>query len=117
MSGSSSALPQADAARQVLGKVQLGLDAAVDVQKELLAVCQQFGRAWAERVQTEFNFWSDAMAELAGARSGSEFMNLYSQCLGRRFRMAADDAQHLFQDWLNASQVPTRPFLSGRQSH
>jgi hypothetical protein len=116
MSESPSVLPQADAAQQVLGMGQLGLDAAADVQKEQLAICRQSGRAWAERVQTEFNFWSDAIAELAGARSGTEFLNLYSQCLGRRFRMAADDAQHLFQDWLNASQAPTRPFLS-RQSH
>jgi hypothetical protein len=116
MSETSSALPQADAA-QMFGMAQLGLGAAADVQKELLAICQQSGRTWAERVQAEFNFCSDAMAELAGARSGSEFLNLYTQCLGRRFRMAADDAQHLFQDWLNASQALTLPFLGGRQSH
>ena len=73
--------------------------------------------AWAGRVQAEFSFCSNTMAELAGARSGTDFLNLYLQCLGRRFRMAADDAQHLFQDWLTASQALTLLFLGGRQSH
>jgi hypothetical protein len=57
------------------------------------------------------NFCYDSMAELAGARSGQEYLNAYSHCLGHRFRMAAEDAQHLFQDCLHASQALARPFL------
>jgi hypothetical protein len=114
MSETTSASSQADTAQQALGIAQRGLDAAAGVQSELLAVCEQTGKAWAQRLQAEFNFCSDAMAELAAARSGPEYLNVYSQCLGRRFRMAAEDAQHLFQDCLDASQAFTRPFLGGR---
>jgi hypothetical protein len=114
MSETSSALPQADTAQQALEMAQRGLGAAADVQRELSAVCEQTGKTWAQRLQEEFNFCSDAMAGFAAARSGPEFLNAYSQCLGQRFRMAAEDAQHLFQDWLDVSQAFTRPFLGGR---
>jgi hypothetical protein len=91
-------------------------ETAADMQSEVLAACEQAGRLWAERFQSEIALCSESMAELAAARSASEFMDAYSHCLARRFRMAADDAQRLYRNYLQLTQAFARPFMGGGPS-
>lgn len=109
-------VPNAAAVQQALGMTQRSFDVTADMQKQVLAVCEHAGKGWAERLQSEIQLCSDAWAQLAGVRSGQDLLNVYSDCLSRRMRLAAEDAQRLCQDYLHVTEALTKAVTS-TQAH
>lgn len=73
-------------------------EAALDMQKDLLGVYDEIGRAWLERTRTEIELWSDLATRISGTRSVPEAMSAYQEFVGQRMQMAADDARRMAAD-------------------
>jgi hypothetical protein len=79
-------------------------------QKELLAVCEEAGRAWGGRLQSEVNLWSETMAKLSVTRSLPEFWDTYAKCMTRRMEMAMEDTKKLVEECNEATQKVVKAF-------
>jgi hypothetical protein len=79
-------------------------------QRELISVCEEAGRAWGSRLQSEVNLWSDTMARLTATRSLPEFLDTYAKCMTRRMEMAMDDSRKLFEECSEMTQKVVKAF-------
>jgi hypothetical protein len=70
-------------------------EAALALQKDLLASYERASRAWLVRVQSEVALWSDLATKLTAARTVPEAFETYSKCVSERMKMAADDGAQL----------------------
>ena len=70
-------------------------EAALGLQKELLAAYEEASRAWLARVQSEVALWSDLATKLTATRTAPEAIEAYTKCVSERMKMAADDGRLL----------------------
>jgi len=70
-------------------------EAALSLQKDLLAAYEQASRTWLARVQSEVALWSDLATKLAGTLTVSETLEVYAKCISQRMKMAIDDGRLL----------------------
>jgi len=73
-------------------------DAMFNIQKELLDAYSELSRAWAARVKSEVDFWSDLAAKLSDTHSAPEGLEAYKNLVSQRMQMASDDGQRLLID-------------------
>jgi hypothetical protein len=79
-------------------------------QKELLSLCEQAGRSWGDRLQSEVSLWSETMAKLSATRSLPEFLDTYAKCMTRRMEMAMEDSKRLVEECSEATQKVAKAF-------
>lgn len=70
-------------------------EAALALQKALLTVYEEAGRAWLARLQSEVALWSDLATKLGTAHTLPEALQAYAACISQRLTMAADDGRLL----------------------
>jgi hypothetical protein len=70
-------------------------EAMLDAQKEFLGACEEAGRAWLARMQSEMELWSGFAARLSATHSVPEAVAAYQDCVAQRMKMAAEDGQWL----------------------
>ena len=88
-------LPPAADAQAFLNWRQVRTEAAVALQKDLLAAYEEASRVWLARVRSEVTLWSDLANRLTKTRSGPEAIETYAQCVSQRMKMAIDDGRLL----------------------
>ena len=88
-------------------------EAALNMQKELLAAYEQANRAWLARVQSEVELWSDLAAKLTATRSLPEAMSAYQESMAQRIKMAAGDGRQLADECQEIMGKVTRTLTKG----
>jgi hypothetical protein len=88
-------------------------EAAVVLQKELLAAYEQTSRAWLARVQSEVALWSELATKLTATRSVPEAIEAYTKCVSKQMEMTAENGQYLFNDCQQISQKITKSLSNG----
>ena len=88
-------------------------EAALALQKELLASYEESSRAWLARVQLEVALWSDLASKMMVTRSASEAFEMYAKCVSERMKMAADDGRRLADEAQQITQKITKLLGSG----
>ena len=102
-----------ETAQSVLNWGQDRTEAAMALQKDLLASYEEASRAWLARVQSEVALWSDLASKLTATRSVSEALETYSKCVSERMKMAADDGRKLADEAQKITQKITKSLGSG----
>jgi Phasin protein len=111
----SIATEAAIAGKNGLAHVREQTEAMTDLQKNLLATCEEIGEEWASRLQYEAGLWSELMGKLAAARSAPDFVGAYSDCLSRRLRMVGDDSQRVVEHYQRMTQHVADALSDGLQ--
>jgi hypothetical protein len=88
-------------------------DAMISVQKELLEAYQEASKAWASRVQSEVEFWSELAGKLAATRSVPEGVGTCSDSIAHRLEMAAEDGRRMFEEGQKVIAAVTRSLSGG----
>jgi hypothetical protein len=88
-------------------------EAAMGLQKELLAAYEEASRAWLARVQSEVALWSDLASKLTATRTVPEALETYSKCVSERMKMAADDGRLLADEAQKITQKITKSLGNG----
>jgi hypothetical protein len=89
-----------------LGEAQA--NAMLDVQKKLLGVYEELGRAWLARVKSETELWSELVNSIQEARSVPDALAAYQEGVARRLQMAVDDGRRLAEDNQRLMSVMTQ---------
>src|SRR5687767_12983177 len=88
--GGATAPPAAEGLLK-LGEAQA--NAMLDVQRRLLGVYEEIGRAWLARVKSETELWSELVNQIQEARSVPDALGAYQEGVARRLQMAVDDGR------------------------
>ncbi|MGA9002742.1 MAG: phasin family protein [Pseudolabrys sp.] len=88
-------------------------EAAMALQKDLLASYEEASRAWLARVQSEVALWSDLASKLTETRTVPEALETYSKCVSQRMKMAADDGRLLAHEAQKITQKITKSLGNG----
>jgi hypothetical protein len=83
-------------------------EAALALQKELLASYEESSRAWLARMQSEVALWSDLAAKMTATRTVPEAFETYAKCVSERMKMAADDGRRLADEAQEITQKITK---------
>ena len=83
-------------------------EAALALQKELLASYEESSRAWLARMQSEVALWSDLAAKMTATRTVPEAFETYAKCVSERMKMAADDGRRLADEAQQIAQKLTK---------
>jgi hypothetical protein len=70
-------------------------EAALALQKDVLAAYDEASRVWLARLQSEVALWSDLATKLGTTRTVPEALEAYTKCVSQRMKMAADDGRLL----------------------
>ncbi len=105
--------PEKAEAPQFLNWGQERTEAAVALQKDLLAAYDEASRTWLARVQSEVTLWSDLATKLAATRNVPEALEAYAKCISQRMKMAADDGRLLADEAQQIAQKITKSLGSG----
>ena len=87
--------PPAADAQAFLNWGQVRTEAALALQKDLLAAYEEASCVWLARVRSEVTLWSDLANKLTKTRSVPEAIETYAQCVSQRMKMAIDDGRLL----------------------
>lgn len=90
------------------------IEAALTVQKDLLAACEKASSSWLARVQSEVALWSELATKLSATRSAPDAFAAYTKCASQRIQMAADDGLRLLDDCQQVTQKITRSLTNER---
>ena len=74
------------------------IEGFVNAQTELLEKLQESNRQWFDRMQSEANLASEFASKLTAARSIPDAMTACQEWASRRFKMMAEDREHLLSD-------------------
>ncbi len=88
-------------------------EAALALQKDLLAAYDEASRTWLARVQSEVALWSDLATKLAATRSVPEALEAYAKCVSQRMQMAAADGRLLADEAQQIAQKITKSLGAG----
>ena len=89
-------------------------EAALALQKDLLASYEEASRSWLSRVQLEVTLWSDLATKLTATRTVPEAFETYAKCVSERMKMAADDGARLADEARQISQKLMSSLNGGR---
>ena len=95
-------------------QIQDQIEAAVTLQKDLLAACEKANSAWLARVQSEVSLWSELAAKLNMTTSAPDAFAAYTKCASQRVQMAADDGRRLLDDCQHVTQKITQSLTNER---
>ena len=87
-------------------------EAILDLQKELLDVCDEAGRDWVTRFKSEVELWSELNTKLVTTRSIPEGAEAVGECLSQRMQLAAEDSQRLVQEGQKIVGTVTRSLFN-----
>jgi len=105
--------PTAVEAQAFLNWGQVRTEAALALQKDLLAAYDEASRTWLARVQSEVALWSDLATKLTQTRSVPEAIETYAQCVSQRMKMAIDDGRLLADEAQQIAEKITKPLGNG----
>ena len=88
-------------------------EAALALQKDLLAAYDEASRTWLARVQSEVALWSDLATKLGATRTVPEALEAYAKCVSQRMKMAADDGRLLADEAQQIAQKITKSLGNG----
>lgn len=90
-------------------------EAMLRAQKELLNEYQAATHAWAARVKSEVQLWSDLAAKVTASHSIPEGLEAYRDFASQRFHMAVEDGQRLFDEGQKMMSMLTKS-LNGKDT-
>ena len=73
-------------------------DAIFKVHKELLDGYEEASQAWAGRVKSEVELWSELAKKLASSKSVPEGLESYRESVSQRIQMAVEDGRRMFEE-------------------
>ena len=82
--------------------------AALALQKEFLASCEEASRAWLTRMQSQFTLWSGLAAKMTATNSVPEALEAYTKCVSESIKMATEDGQRLAEETRKVAQQFTK---------
>jgi len=88
-------------------------EAALALQKDLLAAYDEASRTWLARLQSEVALWSDLATKLGATRTVPEALEAYAKCVSQRMKMAADDGRLLADEAQQIAQKITKSLGNG----
>jgi hypothetical protein len=94
-----------------LGKHQT--EAMLNMQKEVMAVCEEANRNWIERVKSEVELWSELASKLSASKSVPDGVGAYQDTVAQRMKLAAEDGQRLFDESQKIIGAMTRSLSNG----
>jgi hypothetical protein len=105
---------KASAPQDVVNWGQHQTEAALNLQKAILESCEQAGRTWIDRMQSEISLWSDLASKLSSTKSVPEAFETYTKCMSQRIQMAADDGRKLVEEAQQMTQKVVQSLGNGR---
>ena len=88
-------------------------EAALGLQKDLLAAYDEASRTWLARLQSEVALWSDLATKLGATRTVPEALEAYAKCVSQRMKMAVDDGRLLADEAQQIAQKITKSLGNG----
>jgi hypothetical protein len=85
-------------------------EAMLKVQKELLGEYEEGARAWAARVKSEVELWSNLAAKITASHSIPEGLEAYRDFVSQRIQMTAEDGRRFFDEGQKVISVITQSF-------
>ena len=116
MAAKDSTAPPTTAKPDALAFLNWGQDrteAALALQKDLLAAYEEASRTWLARLQSEVALWSDLATKLGATRTVPEALQTYANCVSQRMKMAADDGRMLVDEAQQIAQKITQSLTNG----
>lgn len=83
------------------------------LQTELTEAYEEAGRAWSERIKTEFELWTELGQKLTATHSVPEAVQIYQQSMTQRMQMVAEDNERFAADCQKLAQKVARTMLPG----
>lgn len=102
-----------DAPADFLKFSQAQIEAAMEIQKEVLEAYEQISLEWLERVKWEAKLWSELAASMSAAKSVPDAMAAVPNCATQRMRMAAEDGRRILSDSQKMANAVTRGMAHG----
>jgi hypothetical protein len=93
-----------------------GIEAFTKAQTELFGKFQETNRQWLDRVQAEASLATEFTSKMTAARSIPDAMAACQEWTSRRFKMMAEDTQHVLDDAQKFMQMGARLLANGWQS-
>jgi hypothetical protein len=90
--------------------------AALALQKEVLASYEEASRAWLTQMQSQVTLWSGLPAKMTATHSVPEALEAYSKCVSESIKMAAEDGQRLAEETQKTTRNFTKSFGGARLS-
>ena len=90
-----------------------GVEALIEMRKELIEKLRNVNRSWFDRVQSETNLASELASKLTSARSIPETTTAIREWTRRRVEMSGEDAEHFLADTHEFMKIGTRFWSRG----
>lgn len=90
-----------------------GVEATLNLQKEMSAAIEQAGKNWTDRLKVESELASEFAAKLTSCKSVPETAQVYQEWLARRMKLVFDDGQQLIADGQKLMNSYTRAVFNG----
>jgi hypothetical protein len=88
-------------------------EAMLNMQKEVMAACEEASRGWVERVKSEMELWSDLASKLSASKSVPDGVGAYQDTVAQRMKLAAEDGQRLLEEGQKIIGAMTRSLSNG----
>jgi hypothetical protein len=88
-------------------------DAIFKVHKELLDGYEEASQAWAGRVKSEVELWSELAKKLASSKSVPEGLESYRESVSQRIQMAVEDGRRMFEEGQKLIATVTNSISNG----
>jgi hypothetical protein len=90
-----------------------GIEAASNMQKELLSTIEEANREWLARMELERNLASELTSKLTSARSAPEAAAAYQEWMARRVQLMGEDSRKFVADCQKFVNATMRTFGNG----
>jgi hypothetical protein len=83
---------------QVFGVGKEGMEAMLGLHQQVLHACENAGRYWFNRVNSDSELWTHIMTKMATAKSAPEAMGIYQEWMAQQLHRLADDGQRMSEE-------------------
>lgn len=90
-----------------------GVEAACNMQKELLSTIEEANRDWMARMEVERNLATELTSKLTAARSAPEAATAYQEWMARRVQLLGEDSKKFVADCQKFVNATMRTFGNG----
>lgn len=88
-------------------------DAILKIHKELFGAYEEASRAWAGRLKSDVELWSELAKKLTASKSVPEGLEAYRESLSHRIQMAVEDGRRMFEEGQNLIATVTNSIMNG----
>jgi hypothetical protein len=89
------------------------MEAMLEMQREIFAVCEQANRCWLDRLKLEMGLASELNAKIAASKSMPEVASVYQEWMGRHMKQFVADGEKPMSNGQKLANAWMRIFTNG----